>query len=49
MPKIIPDDEKRVERIPVLCTKEQKEIIKQKAKKLGLTASDYLRMKGLQD
>ena len=39
----------RIKEIRIRVSEEEEEIIKEKAKKAGLTKSAYLRTKGLQD
>jgi hypothetical protein len=41
-------ENRRTERIPVNCTATEKQKIEDNARKAGLSTSDYLRMKGLQ-
>jgi hypothetical protein len=42
-----PDEQKRTYRIPINCTRSEKERIEQNAQKAGLSVSDYLRSLGL--
>lgn len=45
--RVKPEEERKVETIVVKVSKEDKDTIIEKAKKVGLGASTYLRLKGL--